>query len=154
IQFIPTVEDASTNFRSDAASLQQVRDWAHPPRDLIQFLMPNFYGNPSHHGYFDVFTGQSVSLIDTTVNNPAGNRITTIDWGIKNYVEGALYVGILPLALAAYGLIRRRTAHQIIMALLGLIALTFMFGLPTYALIYILPGINQLHSPFRWVFAL
>ncbi len=154
IQFIPTVEDAATNFRSDAASLQQVRDWAHPPRDLIQFLMPNFYGNPSHHSYFDLFSGQTVSLTDTPVTNAAGDRITTIDWGIKNYVEGALYVGILPLALAFYGLLRRRTVQQIILALLGILSLTFMFGLPTYALIYLLPGINQLHSPFRWVFPL
>ncbi len=30
-----------------------------------------------------------------------------------------------------------------------------MFGLPTYALLYYgFPGISQLHSPFRWVFAL
>ena len=128
--------------------------WAHPKRDLIQFLMPNFYGNPSHHSYFDVFSGQTVSLTDGAVNNADGNPLTTIDFGIKNYVEGALYVGILPLLLALYGLIRRRTIHQIIMALLGLAALSFMFGLPTYHLLYLLPGINQLHSPFRWVFAL
>ena len=116
--------------------------------------MPNFYGNPSHHSYFDVFSGQTVSLTDTPINSADGKPLTTIDFGIKNYAEGALYVGILPLALAIYGLIRRRTVHQIIMALLGLASLTFMFGLPTYALLYILPGINQLHSPFRWVFPL
>ncbi len=158
IQFIPTFEDAQTNFRSDTATFQQVLGWAHPARDVIQFLMPNFYGSPAQHSYFDVFTGQTVSLTDTALKNADGNPLTTIDWGIKNYVEGALYVGILPLALALYGLIRRRSvkrgAHQIIMALLAIAALTFMFGLPTYILVYILPGINQLHSPFRWVFAL
>src|SRR5204862_4157073 len=37
----------------------------------------------------------------------------------------------------------------------GIVSLTFMFGLPTYALLYYgFPGINQLHSPFRWVFPL
>ncbi|MBI1259799.1 MAG: oligosaccharide flippase family protein [Chloroflexi bacterium] len=154
IQFIPTLEAAQNNFRTDSATLSQVLEWAHPKRDLIQFLMPNFYGNPSHHGYLDVFSGQSVSLTDTAVTSADGKPLTTIDFGIKNYAEGALYVGILPLALALYGLIRRRTVHQIIMALLGLASLTFMFGLPTYALLYILPGINQLHSPFRWVFPL
>jgi hypothetical protein len=35
---------------------------------------------------------------------------------------------------------------------LGAASLTFMFGLPTYALIYVLPGINQLNSPFRWMY--
>ena len=42
-----------------------------------------------------------------------------------------------------------------IFATLALVSLTFIFGLPTYAILYyLLPGINQLHSPFRWVFAL
>lgn len=154
VQFIPTVEAAQNNFRSDTASLQQVLDWAHPLRDVVQFVMPNFYGNPSHHSYFDVFTGQTISLTDTPTLNAENNPLTTIDWGMKNYVEAALYVGILPLALAIYGLLRRRTLHQIILALLGIASLTFMFGLPTYALLYLLPGINQLHSPFRWVFPL
>ncbi len=154
IQFIPTFEAAQNNFRSDTASFQQILDWAHPKRDLIQFLMPNFYGNPSHHSYLDLFSGQTVSLTDTTVTSAEGSPLNTIDFGIKNYAEGALYVGILPLALAIYGLIRRRTVHQIVITLLGLASLTFMFGLPTYALLYILPGINQLHSPFRWIFPL
>lgn len=154
VQFIPTVEAAQNNFRSDTASLQQVLDWAHPARDVVQFVMPNFYGNPSHHSYFDVFSGQTVSLTDTPTLNAENQPLTTIDWGEKNYVEAALYVGILPLALAVYGLLRRRTVQQIILALLGLASLTFMFGLPTYALLYLLPGINQLHSPFRWVFPL
>ncbi len=63
--------------------------------------MPNFYGNPAHHSYFDLFTGQTVPA---TVN-ALGQSIDTIDWGIKNYVEGALYLGILPLALAIYALV-------------------------------------------------
>ena len=155
VQFIPTFEAAQNNFRSDAASLQQVLDWANPPRDAIQFLLPNFYGSPAQHSYIDVFSGQTVSLTATAVTNAEGNPLTTIDWGVeRNYVEAALYVGILPLALAAYGLVRRRTVHQITLTMLGLASLTFMFGLPTYALVYVLPGINQLHSPFRWVFPL
>lgn len=154
VQFIPTVEAAQNNFRSDTASLQQVLDWAHPVRDVVQFVMPNFYGNPSHHSYFDVFSGQTVSLTDTPTLNAENQPLTTIDWGEKNYVEAALYVGILPLALAIYGLLRRRSVQQMILAGLGLASLTFMFGLPTYALLYLLPGINQLHSPFRWVFPL
>ncbi len=155
IQLIPTVEAAQNNFRSDTASFRQVLDWADPPRDVIQFLMPNFYGSPAQHSYFDVFTGQTVSLTDTPTVNAEGNPLTNTYWGAeRNYVESALYVGILPLALALYGLIRRRTVHQVIMALLGFVSLTFMFGLPTYALVYVLPGINQLHSPFRWVFPL
>ncbi len=156
VQFIPTFEAANGNFRSDAASLDQVLGWALPKRDVIQFLMPNFYGSPAQHSYFDVFSGQTVDLTTTAITNAEGNPLTTINWGVdRNYVESALYVGILPLALALYGLIKRRTAQQVIMALLGVVSLTFMFGLPTYAILYYgFPGINQLHSPFRWVFPL
>ncbi|HEX2620501.1 MAG TPA: oligosaccharide flippase family protein, partial [Phototrophicaceae bacterium] len=106
--------------------------------------------------------------------NALGEFRTQTEWGIKNYVEGALYVGILPLALAAFAvvtsIIRRikpinQSAPEIestsspstppyilIFALLTLISLTFMFGLKTYAVIYVLPGINQLNTAFRWVY--
>jgi O-antigen/teichoic acid export membrane protein len=173
VQFLPLLELANINFRSGSASLEQVRGWAHPFRDLLLFLMPNFYGNPAHHSYLDVFSRQNVSLIENVVTNAAGGRIIHTEWGLKNYVEGALYVGILPLALAVYGLIARRfeppgrqerqennevkpiPPYRPIFAVLGLFSLTFMFGLPTYALLYyVLPGVDQLHSPFRWVFGL
>jgi O-antigen/teichoic acid export membrane protein len=161
VQFVPLFEAASGNFRSGSASFEQVLGWAHPPRDLIQFILPNFYGSPAQHSYYDVFGGGYVSLIDQVITSAAGARLLHTEWGIKNYVEGALYVGILPLALATLGLLRRRMGlamgapYGAIFAILGLFALTFMFGLPTYAILfYTLPGIDQLHSPFRWVFAL
>ncbi len=88
IQFIPTLEAANDNFRSDAASLDQVLGWALPKRDAIQFLMPNFYGSPAQHSYFDVFSGQTVALADTPTLNADGNPLTTINWGVdRNYVE-------------------------------------------------------------------
>jgi O-antigen/teichoic acid export membrane protein len=169
VQFIPLFEFASMNFRSGSASYEQVVGWAHPLRDVVQFALPNFYGNPSHHSYFDVFTRE---VVPVTVN-AFGQPIQHTDWGIKNYAEGALYVGILPLALAGYGIIQtwlgRRgdpvsspvgMAHRpsptgaiTIFTLLALLGLTLMFGLPTYRLLYALPGIDQLHSPFRWIYA-
>ena len=133
-----------------------VRSYAHAPRDMLQFLLPNFFGNPTHHRYLDVFSGEMIS----DLRNAAGQSIHAIDWGIKNYVEGALYLGILPLCLAGYALVaglRRRLAqapYLIIFSILALVALSFMFGAPTYALIFNLPGMNQLNSPFRWVYAL
>ncbi|MBE2183391.1 MAG: oligosaccharide flippase family protein [Anaerolineae bacterium] len=151
VQFIPLFELASINFRSGSASLEQIASWAHPFRDLLQFILPNFYGSPAQHSYLDVFSGETISLLN--------NAVTSTDWGMKNYVEAALYLGILPLALSIYALIAKRDTntpppYRPIFAVLALFSLTFMFGLPTYALIYLLPGINQLHSPFRWIFAL
>ena len=176
VQFIPLFELAGMNFRSGSASYEQVVGWAHPLRDVVQFLLPNFYGNPAHHAYFDVFSRE---VLPVTVN-ALGDSITHTDWGIKNYVEGALYLGILPLVLAGYAIIRaliprpllpqgewekkkafKVPLHEgggfrmrvITFLILVLLSLTFMFGLPTYRLLYMLPGIDQLHSPFRWIFA-
>ena len=152
IQLIPLFDFVRVNWRGERASLDTVLSYAHVPRDFLQFLMPNFYGNPAHHQIFDVFSGNWITL--------DGSPSFHTDWGIKNYVEAALYVGILPLILAAYALWGswRRTceyrAHAVSFGLLGAVSLSFMFGLPTYALIYILPGINQLNSPFRWIYAL
>ena len=60
VQFIPTLEAAQNNFRVASASFDQVLGWAHPARDVLQFALPNVYGNPSHHSYFDLFSGQTV----------------------------------------------------------------------------------------------
>lgn len=166
IQLIPLFQFVQTNWRAERASIDTVLGYAHPFRDFLQFLLPNFYGNPAHHSYVDVFTRQTI----TDLSNASGQSINFIDWGIKNYVESALYLGILPLLLSLYavilsikeGIVGMRHASSapdnkyifpIIFAILALISLTFMFGLPTYRLMYILPGINQLNSPFRWIFA-
>ena len=123
---------------------------------MLQFLLPNFYGSPAHHSYTDAFSGALV----TDLGNARGQSISHIDWGVKNYVEGALYLGILPLALALYATLsgfRRRcqqAPYVIVFALLALVSLSFMFGLPTYGLLYNLPGMNQLNTPFRWVYGL
>ena len=153
IQFIPLYELVTTNWRADGATFQETLGYAHPMRDFVQYLMPNFYGSPAQHTYWDVFTGQNVAV---TVNS-LGQAIQHTDWGIKNYVEGALYVGILPLVLMLYALIGQtptRPPYRGIFIGLGLISLSFMFGLPSYALLYYgLPGLNQAHTPFRWVVA-
>ena len=149
VQLIPLYELASSSFRQDSASYQQVVGWAYPNRRLIAFLVPDFFGNPSHHSYFDVFSRQAV----TVTRDYYGNAINTIYWGVKNYVEGGSYLGILPLLLALIAVLRRRNKYTWIFAGLAAISLAFVFGTPLYALLfYLLPGIEQLHSPFRWIF--
>ncbi len=45
------------------------------------------------------------------------------------------------------------TRYVFIFAILALLSLLFIFGTPLYGLLfYGLPGWNQLHSPFRWIF--
>jgi len=100
VQFVPLVEVVTTSFRGGeaAASLQQVLGWAYPWRRLITFGIPNFFGNPAHHGYFDLFTWRwepALTFADGQY----------IDWGIKNYVEGGAYLGLLPLFLSAIAIL-------------------------------------------------
>ncbi|HHN94319.1 MAG TPA: hypothetical protein ENK17_06090, partial [Anaerolineae bacterium] len=124
-------------------------------RRLITFGVPNFFGNPAHHGYFDLFTYRWTPA-------PVHSDGQYIDWGIKNYVEGGAYLGLLPLFLAAIAVLgwllpripRPRSRTVPFFALLALFSLGCIFGTPLYALVYALPGLEQSHSPFRWVFPL
>jgi O-antigen/teichoic acid export membrane protein len=151
IQFIPLVETASDSFRTERSSLEEVRSYALPPRHIAKWLLPNVYGNPAHHRYFDVFEGETVSLDwQRTESDGRQTRITNTDFGIKNYVEGGVYLGILPLVFALIGL-SKPSPYRLILILLGLIAALFMFGTPVYAVLYhLFPGVDQLHTPFRW----
>jgi len=149
VQLIPLYELVSSSFRQSSASYQQVVGWAYPLRRLIAFVIPDFFGNPSHHSYFDVFSHQVLNVSRDYFGNPISNT----DWGIKNYVEGGSYLGILPLLLAVIAVFRRRNKYVWIFAGLAAISLAFVFGTPLYALLfYLLPGVKQLHSPFRWIF--
>ncbi len=187
VQLIPLVELLPLNFRAGSASLEQVREWAWPSRHVLTFWLPNIFGSPSHHAWFDIWTGQWTPATVNALGEPA----RTIFWGIKNYVEGGNYLGIATWLLAVYaiwGAIRDRKLSIVnsqlsivnegpdgapssltidnspltirsfsfttwFFAALALLSLLFAFGTPLYALLYYgLPGWNQLHSPFRWVF--
>lgn len=155
VQWIPLYELVRQNFRQGAASYQQVVGWAYPWRQIITFFVPDFFGNPSHHQYFDLFRWQVVPV----TTNALGEPITDIAWtkGLptwKNYVEAGSYVGILPLVLALVAVIRKRGVSVYIFGSLAIVSILMAFGTPLYALFYYLvPGANQLHSPFRWVYA-
>ncbi len=179
VQMLPLLELLPLNFRQGSASLQQVLDWAWPARQLLTFALPDLFGNPSHHHWFDLWAGQWRQA----EVNALGEPIDTIFWGIKNYVEGGSYLGLATWLLAGVAVAaalaqpfaqRRqrsrvltyrpaaaagnmadgvRPVHIYFFAGLALLALLFAFGTPLYALLfYGLPGWNQLHSPFRWVF--
>lgn len=161
IQFIPFYEVGSANFREGAASLDEVRDWAFPERRALTLAMPNFFGNPTHHSYVDVFSGERRAFTVNAYGNTNPRGAGSSDWGLKNYVEGGVFLGILPLLLVPLALLswRRRSSGPrsaiAFFSVLSLLSLAFIFGTPLYALLYYgLPGINQLHSPFRWIFPL
>lgn len=160
VQLIPLLELVTRNFRQGSASLQEVMGYAFPWRYVVQWLGPDFFGNPAHHTYFDLFT-----FSRQAVNTPSGNTA----WGIKNYVEGAAYVGLITLILAGVaiaGRIRAASGRRAaagrqskfptwFFVALGALSLLFIFGTPAYAILFFgVPGFSQLHSPFRWIFPL
>ena len=187
VQILPLFELVNLNFREGSASYQQVVGWAWPSRHILTFFLPDVFGNPSHHAWFDLW---NLRWVPATVN-ALGEKTDTIFWGIKNYVEGGNYVGILTWLLAGGAVLvaggrwqvaggmsqgaggksqgaggstdsetaQPATCHlplatpTFLFAGLALLSLLFAFGTPLYALLfYGLPGWNQLHSPFRWVF--
>jgi len=147
-QWLPLLDLVRSNFRQGSASLQQILGWAYPLRRIISLFIPDFFGNPAHHTYFDLFRWQ---VVPATVN-ALGEKIDTIYWGIKNYVEGASYVGTVPFLLAIAGLLHFKGRRVGFFGLAALVSLLFVFGSPLYAVIYYLPGLNQVHSPFRWIY--
>jgi O-antigen/teichoic acid export membrane protein len=161
VQFVPFVEVGQANFREGSASLQEIRGWAFPVRRVVTLAVPDFFGNPADHNYRDLFNGQIVPFTTNYYGELNPHGAYTSNWGIKNYVEGGIYLGILPLLLAGLGIwsavrwFKERRSVTAFFSTLSLLSLSFIFGTPLYALLYYgLPGINQLHSPFRWVFPL
>ena len=148
-QWLPLFDLVRSNFRQGSVSFRDLLGWAYPRRHVVALLLPDFFGNPSHHSYWDPFTRQR---LPATIN-ALGQEIDTIFWGIKNYVEGACYVGTLTLLLAPLALLHGRGKRRWFFALLALLALLFAFGSPLYILVFKLPGLNQVHSPFRWIYA-
>jgi hypothetical protein len=174
VQLIPMYEVVSQNFRDNSVTLAQVRGWALPVRRIITFLVPDFFGSPAHHDYFDIITRrwQPLGLNAQGTVNPLCPHCT--GWDTKTAVEAGAYVGILPLLLAGLAVIQacrewltgqkstgdrpaaaNRTLYPTVLIFAGLagMSLLFAFGTPLYAILfYGLPGWNQLHSPFRWLF--
>ncbi|HBI15913.1 MAG TPA: hypothetical protein DDY20_10440 [Desulfobulbaceae bacterium] len=149
VQLLPQYMVLQENFRKEAADFNQVLAWAAPWQQAITLLVPNYFGNPTRYAYTNLFNG-----LTTTVTSP-------ISWGTKNFVEGAIYAGILPLLLILPALRRppppnaagrpsRQAPSPLLFAVLTVLALSFVFGTPLYFMVYILPGMEQIHSPFRW----
>ncbi len=150
VQLLPQYLILQDSFRAQSTDFIQIQDWAYPWQQVLTLLVPNYFGNPAQFSYTNIFSGQVV-----TMGSP-------ISWGVKNFVEGATYVGVLPLVLALFGIRRRpvfpagpplttNPPSPLIFCGLTVMSLSFAFGTPFYYLVYVLPGMEQVHSPFRWI---
>lgn len=102
VQWYPTLQFIVQSARDvDQANWRQ-EGWFIPWSHLIQFITPDFFGNP------------------TTLNY----------WGTWNYAEFVGYVGIIPLVFALYGLFFRRDKKTLFFGTFFFLSL--VFALPTF----------------------
>lgn len=102
IQWVPTLQFILLSAREIDQSWLQSTGWFIPWQHLIQFLVPDFFGNP------------------TTLNY----------WGVWNYAEFIGYVSLLPLLLAA-GAILNMKKNSTILFFSFVFFLSLIFALPT-----------------------
>ena len=101
IQWFPSLQFILLSARTLPQNLGTRPDWFIPWQHLVQFIAPDFFGNP------------------TTLNY----------WGIWNYGEFVGYIGILPFILVIYACMIRRDKKTLWFSTIIILAL--VFALPT-----------------------
>jgi hypothetical protein len=154
VQLLPTLELSRLSHRATqatAAGYQEYVAYALQPYELSTLFLPNLTGNdydPQNH-YWGFYL------------QSAGNSLVAVR---HNAAETALYIGILPLLLAAvavYRALHRRSPNYraLFFAILAVFALLMALGTPLNALFYFgIPGFGASGSPARilvlWAFAI
>lgn len=100
IQWIPFLSLVAQSARSTDLAVWRQPGWFIPWQNLIQFIVPDFFGNPATMNY----------------------------WGVWNYAEFVGYIGIAPLLFALYAMVFRRDSQTKFFA--GVVILGLMFALP------------------------
>jgi hypothetical protein len=98
IQWLPTLSFILLSARG-VDQIWQRPGWFIPWQNIIQFLVPDFFGNP------------------TTLNY----------WGEFNYAEFIGYIGIFPLLIAIYAFVARKDRETFFFGSLLIISLIFAF---------------------------
>lgn len=102
-QWIPTLEFINLSARNlDQVNWANMEGWFMPWQHLLQFIAPDFFGNP------------------TTLNY----------WGTWNYGELVGYIGILPLTFALFAIFSRRDKKTVFFGVFFFLSL--IFALPTF----------------------
>lgn len=102
IQWIPFLQVFKESARLVDLSAWQQEGWFLPWQHLVQFIAPDFFGNP------------------TTLNY----------WGVWNYGELIGYIGIAPLVFALYALLARPQHIAKFWSILFLLGLLFLLPTP------------------------
>src|SRR6185369_8245803 len=125
IQLVPFSEVIAHNVRAGWSDYDETISYALPKERLLGFLVPDLFGSPIDHSYVSVQDWQTHSVEHT---RPNGEPRTDTEWGGKNYVEGAVYIGVLPLLLAAVAILAGPRGGALTLAIIAVIALALAFG--------------------------
>lgn len=101
IQWLPAFQFINVSARDTDQSIWQNPGWFIPWQNLIQFIAPDFFGNPATLNYR----------------------------GIWNYAEFVGYIGMFPLIMAIFAMFFRRDKKTFFFG--SLFFLSFIFALPT-----------------------
>jgi hypothetical protein len=115
-------------------SIFYTRDWLAHLGTLVTLLFPGFYGHP----------------VDYTYQWPFAT--------FQNYLEQSMYVGLIPIALAAGALFARRRREQriivIIIGVLAIIMLAVALRLPGFEVANHLPILDRVNNTrLKWYFS-
>lgn len=100
IHWIPFLSELQLSSRLQSGSLYKSEGFFIPFQNIVQFVAPDFFGNPATLNY----------------------------WGLWNYAEFSGYIGIVGLFFVLYALIAKKTNMSLFW--IGVTALAFLFALP------------------------
>jgi len=102
IQWVPTLKFIFESAREIDQAQWQKSGWFMPWEHLVQFIIPDFFGNPTTNNY----------------------------WGVWNYAEFIGYIGIFPFILSLFALFFRKDKKTLFFGTIFFISL--IFALPTF----------------------
>jgi hypothetical protein len=131
-QLLPTLEYLAQSHRAEALGAEYAMTYSFWPWRFIGLLAPSAFGSPATGDY----------------------------WGYGNFWEDAIYIGVLPLLLAAVALVRAvlrrdsRTGLVRFLALVAVIAIVLALGSHTPVFPWLfrsLPTFSLFQAPTRWM---
>ncbi len=127
VQLLPALEFVNYGTRAEGVDYEFATGGSFPPKHIITFFMPNFFGSLLNDSY----------------------------WGNYSYFSLYIYFGVLPTILAIIALLFSRNKYTIIFALFAIFSILFAFGKysPLFYLFFkFVPGFNLFRLPARMLF--
>ncbi|MFA4967307.1 MAG: YfhO family protein, partial [Candidatus Margulisiibacteriota bacterium] len=131
VQLLPFFEYLRNSVRMWRTEFDFISHSSFPPREILNFIIPDFFGNFLNGTYTDVILGKDAQ---TWILSP--------------------YMGVLPLFFAGLALLKRsRIVRFYFLTAVLFLFLAFGFYTPVYKLFfYALPGISAIRYPIKFLF--